>query len=208
MPYKRLLILGGISGIISTVSYAAAVTLPVNDLRIGLVLGMIWAILGIGYAYALYTLVGNERPGVANRFAFLLAVIGFSIVASMISVQLAVRTGIAGYTSEGGMQNGEMWIQLRRMIRLVDMGLDVAWDMFIGSSLAVIAFPMLKHSRLGWRWAFPSAILGSLLVIINIMTFPFPPVDRGFVDVGPVIGVFVVALSIHMIRIGRRNLFA
>ena len=37
--------------------------------------------------------------------------------------------------------------------------------------------------------------LGIALIVLNAATFPWPPADRGLFDIGPFIGLFVIALA-------------
>jgi hypothetical protein len=42
------------------------------------------------------------------------------------------------------------------------------------------------------------------LIGLNAATFPWPPGDRGLFDIGPGIGMFVLALSARLALLGRR----
>ena len=63
-----------------------------------------------------------------------------------------------------------------------------------------------RESRgLGRPWAIPSAALGVALIGLNAATFPWPPADRGLVDIGPFIGLFVMALAARLAWLGRHG---
>ena len=93
---------------------------------------------------------------------------------------------------------------MRRSLRLVDMGLDVAWDVFIGTALIFLSFALTGHNRFGRWWSIPSALLGGTLIVLNVITFPWPPSSRKLFDIGPAIGVFIIALSTRLLILGRR----
>ena len=57
---------------------------------------------------------------------------------------------------------------------------------------------------LGLVWAIPSVVLGTALILLNASTFPWPPGDRGLIDIGPFIGVFVMALAARLALLGKR----
>jgi hypothetical protein len=63
---------------------------------------------------------------------------------------------------------------------------------------------MRRRSGLGPPWAISSVVLGVALIALNAATFPWPPGDRGLFDIGPFIGVFVMALAARLTLLGRR----
>jgi hypothetical protein len=89
-------------------------------------------------------------------------------------------------------------------LRLIDMGLDVAWDMLIGTALVCSGAALWRCGGFGPWWAAPSIALGAALIVLNALTFPWPPASRGLVDIGPVIGLFVMALAARLALLGRR----
>jgi hypothetical protein len=194
-----LLLIGGIAGIISVISYIIAIMAELPTVA-AFLLAMAWPMLSILFSYVLYCLIAAEQQGTANRISFILAVIAFAIVAEMITVQLAVRLGVEEYLLKETADRNLLGTVMK-VTRLVDMGLDVTWDIFIGASLMVMAFPMAKHSRLKLWWAAPSFMLGAALIILNTITFPFPPDSRGLFDIGPLIGLYIIALSIRLLSI-------
>jgi hypothetical protein len=164
---------------------------------------MCWPVLSIVFVFFLVQYIEHGRPAPANQLSFVFAVLGFAMVAGMISIQLAVRTGMEEYLA-GFSENDELLKALRRSSRLVDMGLDVAWDMFIGTSLILLCFALLRHPDFGIWWGIPAGLLGLLLIVLNVITYPWPPDTKGLIDVGPVIGLYIIALSSRLIVLGIR----
>lgn len=205
MSNRNLWVASGIAGVLAVVSYILAITLPWPETRLGtstaLVVVTAWPILSIVYSYGLYSFIAAERESIANRLAFLFAVAGFTTVLAMIVVQLAIGAGIGEITKGLDEQTSNA---LRRGLRLVDHGLDVAWDMLIGTALVFSGAAMRRRGGLGPGWAFPSAVLGIALIVLNAATFPWPPADRGLFDIGPFIGLFVIALGTRLALLGRR----
>lgn len=162
-----------------------------------------WPILSIIYSYALYSFVAAERESVANRLGLVFAITAFTTVLAMIVVQLAVGSGLGEITRDLDEQTARA---LRRGLRMIDLGLDVTWDMLIGTALVFSGFAIRKRNGLGPGWAIPSVALGMALIGLNVATFPWPPGDRGLLDIGPVIGMFVLVLSARLALLGRRAL--
>jgi hypothetical protein len=160
-----------------------------------------WPILSIIYSCGLYDFIAAERESTANRLAFVFAVTGFATVLAMIVVQLAVGAGVGEITE--GLDEQTAWA-LRRGLRMIDLGLDVAWDILIGTALMLSGAAMRRRRGLGLAWAVPSSLLGMALIVLNAATFPWPPADRGLIDIGPFIGVFVMTLATRLAILGRR----
>lgn len=205
MPNRSLWMRSGVAGMLAVACYVLAITLPWPETQLGtstaLVVVSAWPILSIVYSYGLYTFVAAERESSANRLAFVSAVTAFTIVLAMIVVQLAVGAGLGEITKGLDEQTGAA---LRRGLRMIDLGLDVAWDVLIGTALVFSGVAMRRRSGLGLGWAIPSAMLGIVLIALNAATFPWPPADRGLIDVGPLIGLFVMALGARLALLGRR----
>jgi hypothetical protein len=205
MTTRTAWIVGGIAGVVGVACYILAIAIPWPETQLGtsaaLVVVSAWPILSIIYSYGLYSFVAAEREGAANRLAFVFAVTAFTTVLGMIVVQLAVGAGIGEVTK--GLDEPTTRA-LRRGLRLIDLGLDVAWDMLIGTALILSGAAMRRRSGLGPGWALPSVALGVALIALNAATFPWPPGDRGLIDIGPFIGIFMMALAARLAILGRR----
>jgi hypothetical protein len=205
MSHRNVWIAGGIAGALSIASYLLAIFVPWPESRAGLVTSLLvvtaWPVLSVVYCHALYDFVAAERDSAANRLGFLCAVIGFATVLAMVIVQMAVNASI-GEIAKG--LDPTHATALRRGLRMVDHGLDVAWDMWIGMGLVLSGFALRHRSGLGPGWAWPSVALGVALIGLNAAAFPDPPTDAGLVDVGPLIGLFVPLLSSRLAVLGRR----
>lgn len=204
-PNRSLWVGSGIAGVVAVACYILAIALPWPETRLGtstaLVVVSAWPILSIIYSYGLYSFVAAEGESTANRLAFVFAVAAFTTVLGMIVVQLAVGAGIGEITKGLDEQTTKA---LRRGLRMIDLGLDVAWDMLIGTALILSGTAMRRRSGLGLGWAIPSVVLGMALIVLNAATFPWPPGDHGLIDIGPFIGVFVMALAARLAILGRR----
>lgn len=205
MANRRLWVGSGIAGMLSVACYIVAIAIPWPETQLGvsvaLVVASAWPILSIVYSYGLYTYVAAEREGTANRLSFVFAVTAFTTVLAMIVVQLAVG---AGFSEVANGLDEQTAGALRHGLRLVDQGLDVAWDMLIGSALVFSGIAMRRRRGLGLGWALPAAVLGIALIGLNAATFPWPPAGRGLFDIGPFVGLFVMALGGRLAVLGRR----
>ncbi len=205
MHNPRLWLYGGITGAASIVCYIVAALVPWPDNQFGtsgeLVAISGFPMLGIVYSYALYHFVAAERDGVANRLGFVFAVAAFTMLMAMLFAQLAVGAGLEQYTQDLDAQTARA---MRRGLRLIDLGLDVAWDFLIGTGLVFWGLAVRKRRGLGMGWAIPLVILGVALIVLNASTFPIPPANHGLFDIGPFIAIFMFALAVRVAMLGRR----
>jgi hypothetical protein len=205
MPDRRLWIVSGIAGVLAVASYILAIAFPWPENQAGTSVALLvvsaWPILSIVYSYGLYSFIAAERESAANRLAFVFAALAFTTVLAMIVVQLAVGAAIREIAQPLDEQTAKA---LRRGLRMIDLGLDVAWDMLVGTALVFSGAAMRRRSGLGPGWGIPSATLGIALILLNAATFPWPPGDRGLLDIGPLIGLFVMALAARLTLLGRR----
>jgi len=84
------------------------------------------------------------------------------------------------------------------------MGLDVSWDLFIGVSLFFLSLVLKTNKSFGIVWSIPSILLGVTLIVLNVITFPWPPNTQGLIDIGPAIGLFIIALSTRLVILGMK----
>lgn len=209
---QRLLTLGGLSGVAAGLLFFLAQAaipwdhdLPLELPRWGAILGF-WMILAmapfaIAFAYALSRLIASERDGALNHLGFVFAVVAFSILAVTQSFQNAVSIVLTDEMKAEG-SGPEAWDRIYAGLNALDLGTDLAWDLFLGLWLLCIGVAMFRHSRLGARWAIPALALVPPFYAFNIAATPDPPV----VDLGPVIGMYSTALSAWLVWLGTRRI--
>jgi len=205
MNHPRLWYFGGIAGALSVCAYFAAIVFPWPETQLGtsvsLAVVSLFPVLGMVSIFALCDYIAAEREGAANRIAFVFGVAGFSTLLAMLLVQLAVTTGAAEMARGLDAATAKA---LKRSLRLVDLGLDVAWDLLFSTAMIFWGFALRRRSGFGPGWGFPLLALGGLLIILNVATFPWPPGDHGSLDLGPVAGIFLLALNVRLAFLGRR----
>ena len=180
MENRKLWIWSGVAGVAGIVCYIVAITVPWPDSQFGTSSGLLvvsgWPVLNIISMYGLYTFVAVERQSMANRLAFVFAALAFATLMSMIIVQNSVGSGIGEITK--GLDK-PLTTALYRGLRMIDLGLDVAWDFLIGTSLILLGIAMQRRRGFGFGWGIPATAFGVALIILNSITFPWPPGDPG-----------------------------
>ncbi len=206
MQNPALWVRGGIAGVIAVVCYIAAIATDWPEHQLGVTSSLIvisaFPILGIMYIYALYDFVAAERESAANRLALVFWIVAFTTLLSMIIVQLAVTASIGDITRDLDANTARA---LRRGLRTIDLGLDVAWDFLGATGLILSGIAMRARSGLGRGWGIPAIGFGIALIVLNAATFPTPPANGGLFDIGPFTGLFMLALAIRLAFLGRRE---
>ena len=98
---------------------------------------------------------------------------------------------------------------VRSGVNLVQLGLDVAFDVFYCVGLMLFAIAIARHPAFGGVVGALGVTCGAALLALNLIAFPYTPRDAGLVDLGPVTGLWwmlVIALQIRRARRGSRSL--
>lgn len=190
---------GGISGLVSVISYFILVfaSLPAS---VAFMFAMLFSLSGIGLVFSIRELVRLYHNSYWNRLSSLIGTISFVMVALMLSVQLAVTAGMDKAWTRAQAVHQKLILE---SLRLVDMGMDVAWDLFIGTYMLLPFLAFRKIFFLKW-WGLGFALLGCLLILVNLITFPFPPAEAGWFDPGPLTGLIILSFSAWLLVLGVR----
>jgi hypothetical protein len=158
--------------------------------------------LGIFFFYGLYKFIGAERDTAVNTLGFTFSVAGFTVLLAATVVRLAIREGTSEVTR---LLDGVTADAVNRALLLVILGLDVAWEILIGTALFFIGLALRQRTGLGPAWGYLAVVIAIVLVAVNAATFPRPPENWGLVDVGPLVAVFFLALGARLFSLGRRS---
>ena len=207
MSDRSLWIGSGLCGVAGVACYLAAISVPWPDTPGGTSAALLcvsaWPVLSVIYCFGLYRFVAAESESAVNTLGLIFAIMAFATVLDMIVVQLALGASLPELTA--GLDDATARA-LRRGLRMVDLGLDVAWDMLIGTALIFSGLAIRKRSGLGPLWGIPSILLGAALMALNAATFPWPPGDHGLFDLGPFVGLFVLLLAGRLALLGWKAL--
>ncbi|MFZ1947884.1 MAG: hypothetical protein WAW06_10105 [bacterium] len=196
----------GAAGIAGIVCYFLAILISWPESQIGNSAGLLvisaFPILGIIFSYGIHGALSAEHDRTANDLGLVFAVAAFAMLLGMLMAQLAVGAAIGEITMGLDAATAKA---LRRGLRLIDLGLDVGWDFLMGTAMIFWGVAMRRRKGFGPGWGIPSAILGVAAIVLNAVTFPWPPGGHGLFDIGPVIAVFFVGLGGRLIFLGRRT---
>ncbi|MCK4894672.1 MAG: hypothetical protein KAT07_11920 [Calditrichia bacterium] len=194
---KRWIIMGAICGLGATAIYPLLLLVGfplVITVILAAALGILLSLGSIG----LFFFLGVFRKTVTIYLAVLFNIIGGTIFNLMILVQLTVRNYMSAYLKESTNEySREIISQIWRGVDKVQLGLDVAWDVYICTGTILFAFNMFKHPRFGKIFAIAGLIIATFLLGLNIYSFPVPPDEAGLIDLGPLLGLWYAAVAIR-----------
>lgn len=173
-----------VTGLGSLMIYSALAFLPLprgGIVLVGAALGPLLGTASLGLAKLLQFPHRSVSAQLAAAFNFAAS----AIVTLMFLVQLAIKIRAPEYPPE---------------LVGVWLGLDVAWDVYLGLGTSLFALSMLRHPRFGFALGVPGLVVSVLLLVLNLYTFPTPPGDAGLVDLGPLVGLWYLAVFIQVWR--------
>lgn len=173
-----------ISGIVGIVAYAGTLaashsTSPTIAVPLLFAFAFGITVSSIG----LYHILGGTTGSRMALIAAVANVIAAGQLLAMLMVQMSVYSVVQ---------------QPDAALKAVWWGLDVAWDLYVGTGTILFALCMFGRRGLGAWLAVPGLLIGSLLLIFNIVTFPKPPDTAGLVDFGPLVGLWYLAVYVRL----------
>jgi len=153
-------IYGSSCGIAGTACYIAIITINFHP-AVTFFLAVAWPILSIIFALSLYKYIDSVKPGFSNQLAFLFTCIAFILVALMVSIQITLNSGIDEQMLGLPGTDQQALSELKYTLRWIDLGIDLAWDMFLGAGLIFLSIALIKVKGFGMIWYIPAFLLVS-----------------------------------------------
>jgi hypothetical protein len=178
--------LGIVGGFIACLSYALAAFVRLPMLATAAIAACFGPALVVA-CFGLKGLLDLHKPTLSSSLGLLLNGLAGGLFSAMALVQIAVgsqvRDGKALLTMDG------IWL-----------GLDKAFDSYLGMGTIFFAVAMVSHPRFGRVVAISGIAIATGLLALNFYTFPAPPANAGLFDPGPAIGLWYLAVTILMVR--------
>ena len=178
--------LGIVAGFVACLAYPLIAFVPLPKLVTTTLAACFGPALGVA-SCGLRRLLDLETSRVSSALGSLLNALAGGLFSAMALVQMAV-----GYSAGGQ--------KVSAQISAIWLGLDVAWDAYIGLGTICFALAMLRHPRFGRVFAFSGLAIAAGLLALNFYTFPTPPASAGLVDLGPAVGLWYLVVTIQMWR--------
>ena len=198
--YRIWVRMGIFAGLAVSVVYPLMIFAPLPK-KITIILASLFGPLLMLASLGLYYFLNAHRKTVTGQLAIISNIIASAMVSLMLIVQLSVNLSmdqLMGSAGEGISETTQKWVW--QAVDKVQLGMDVSWDIFIAIGTILFGVTMMKHPRFGKIFGLIGFLIGHLLLVFNLSTFPTPPGDAGLIDLGPVVGLWYLAATILIIR--------
>lgn len=182
---NRLVLWGAVAGLATCVVYPLIVFGPMPDGAKVVLASVMGPLLGIA-SWGLRQFLILDRPTTTADLGALGNALAGLVLTAMFLVQAAVGMRVEG---RPGLEAEAVWL-----------GLDVAWDVYLGLGTLLLASSMFRHPRLGPFVAGTGVLVAVGLLVLNLATFPVPPGNAGLVDLGPVVGLWYLVVTVMVLR--------
>jgi hypothetical protein len=194
-------------GLLVLLVYLGAATGLVRDV------GKLLLILAfaIGPVAIVGVLVISERlarggASMRHRVGTVFLVIAFALLNLMLVVQQTIFLQFRQFRQEAASEAVRESLRLVfEGVNLVQLGIDVSFDIFYCIGLILIAALMYGHRDFGKFLGGFGILAAAALLIANLAAFPYLPTETGLIDFGPVTGLWWLAVIVQMVRLSRRE---
>ena len=191
---------GVVAGFLACTVYPVLIAVPMPMTMTVLLAAAFGPLLSVA-TLGLYHFIGVHRKTVSLQIAVVFTVIAGAIVNTMLVVQMTIREFWRMELAEAADAGSrELTGAAYSATNAVQLGLDISWDIYIAVGTLLFAINAFRHPRLGRIVGALGALIGVSLLSFNLFTFPVPPAEAGSVDLGPLVGIWYLVVTIMLAR--------
>jgi hypothetical protein len=184
------------NGLAAAISYVTAFFAPLPE-KIALLLAFAFGPFFLLASLGLYYLIRFWKKSIALITGTLFNIIGTTLVTLMLIVQ---QTSFAFHnqfkTENRGTVTDEQLKWIFREVNSVQLGIDLAWDLFISAGTIFIALSIWNHPVYRKIFSITGILVSALLLSFNMASFPVPPDAAGSIDFGPLVAIWYSTLTL------------
>lgn len=181
-------------GIAAFLSYFLAAFAPFPDM-VALLLAFAFGPLFMLSSLGLFYLLKPWKDSINLRIAVLFNIVATAMLTMMLVVQLAGQEFHWQYkASDRGSVSEEQLKWMYKEVNSVQLGMDIAWDIFISLGTFFLGWVMLNHPKTNRIIGILGMLFSVLLLGFNLTYFPSPPVEVGSIDFGPFVALWYLVL--------------
>jgi hypothetical protein len=205
---RRTSLIGvGVLGLVVVLVYLGAALGFIRDVN-QLLLILVFAIgpVAIVGVIAISNRLASEGNTLSLKAGTAFLIIGFALFNLMLVVQQTVFLQFRQLRSEAADEATKEALRLVfKGVNLVQLGIDVSFDIFYCLGVILFSTVMYRHPGFGKVFSVFGVLSAAALLAFNLYTFPYIPAESGLVDLGPVTGVWWLAVIVQMIRLDRKD---
>lgn len=202
---RRWMRLAVITGLATLGTYFVAILVPLPSLRLSYLVFMAFGPLFCTTIFALRIFLKEEAPSIALDVAALLLIIAGAINTFMAAMQGALRIYFSDLPHGDSVPEvaHTAWKMGLHAGNAIQLGADMAWDVFVLSGVIILGVALIRHPRFGPWFGWSAIVLGAAGLILNAATFPTPPAEGDLFDIGPLVGLWFGVATIRLLLLLR-----
>jgi hypothetical protein len=194
---------GAVCGFLAVLSYTLISAAPLTSAQ-ALVVACVFGPALVFASTGLYHVLRAHRRTVSMDLGLIANVAAGVTVTLMLFSQLGLKRWFEVQFGKGSIDSSERALHAAfEAANGIQLGLDVAWDLFLALGTVLLAWNMWHHPRFGRILAVSGIVIAVALAVANLIVFPEPPGDAGSVDLGPVIGLWYLIVTVRLAMSGR-----
>lgn len=191
--------LGIVCGLVTMVIYPVVLMVKMPGILLAALAGAFGPLLALA-SIGTYHFIALYRRTVTVQIAVLSNIIAGVLVNLMMITQLSVNLWMRSSPELAlGGPSRQILDDAWKVVNQVQLGMDISWDIFIAVGTILFAVSMLRHPKLGRILGWTGILVGAGIFVTNFLTFPIPPSEGGLIDLGPVMGLWYLAVGIKLI---------
>lgn len=193
--WNKLTIYCGLSAFIS---YFLAAMAPLPD-KIALLLAFSFGPLFMLTSVGLFYVLKHWKDSINLRIAALFNIVATAMLTMMLVVQLTSQEFHQQFkmSDRGNVSEEQLkWIFME--VNSIQLGMDLAWDIFISVGTFFFALVMFNHPKMNKIISVLGMVFSLLLLGFNLTYFPEPPGEIGSIDFGPFVAIWYIVLTIWL----------
>jgi hypothetical protein len=184
--------------LVAGASYGLALAVPATS-ALGLVAASVFGPALVAFSAGLYHVLRARRRTITLDFALMANVAAGVTVTLMLFAQLALNQWFELQFGTGSTDSAERALRAGfEAANGIQLGLDLAWDLFFALGVVLLAWNMWRHPRFGRLLAASGIAIAVTLIVLNLTAFPEPPGHSGSIDLGPVIGLWYLIVTVRL----------
>ncbi|MFC2117398.1 hypothetical protein ACFLSY_01985 [Bacteroidota bacterium] len=189
---------GAIAGLFAIICYLGASVLSMPDLVTRFMVFAFGPLLVVGFI-GIYSFFQGIKHGPELQISFIFGILAGATLTLMIIIQIA--NGMWHQEAMDVAKSDDAILMYKAALigaDRVQLGMDITMDIFITISIILLGICLLRNSLTSKIFGISGILLASLLLILNMITFPNPPGSAGLYDAGPIFGLWLLAFFVWL----------